>query len=158
MQCTRVPRGISPRGREFPISGATGEGIKELLYAVNEALKGIEKKTIHFEQEFFPEEELAREELPLEIYKEQEGVYVVQGPRVEKMLGYTNLESERGFVYFQRFLKTNGILDELKRAGIRDGDTVKMYGHRFDYYDDDHVFEEEKDRSGSSENDAEEEA
>ena len=44
------------------------------------------------------------------------------------MLGYTNLDSEKGFEFFQKFLKTNGILDELEKLGIEEGDTVKMYG------------------------------
>ena len=60
--------------------------------------------------------------------------FVVEGPRIEKMLGYTNLESEKGFQFFQNFLKENGILDELEAAGIQEGDTVRMYGLSFDYY------------------------
>ena len=50
------------------------------------------------------------------------------------MLGYTNIDSEKGFEFFQKFLKTNGILDELEALGIQDGDTVRMYGLEFDYY------------------------
>ena len=60
--------------------------------------------------------------------------YVVEGPRIERMLGYTNLDSEKGFRFFQDFLKTNGILEELEALGIQDGDTVRMYGLSFDYY------------------------
>ena len=58
----------------------------------------------------------------------------MEGPRIEKMLGYTNLESEKGFRFFQKFLKDNGILDELEALGISEGDTVRMYGLTFDYY------------------------
>ena len=50
------------------------------------------------------------------------------------MLGYTNIDSENGFLFFQKFLKEQGILDELEQLGIVDGDTVRMYGHAFDYY------------------------
>ena len=50
------------------------------------------------------------------------------------MLGYTNLDSEKGFTFFQNFLKQNGILDELEALGIKEGDTVRMYGLSFDYY------------------------
>ena len=50
------------------------------------------------------------------------------------MLGYTNLDAEKGFRFFQNFLKDNGILKELEELGIQDGDTVKMYGLQFDYY------------------------
>ena len=60
--------------------------------------------------------------------------FIIEGPKIEKMLGYTNLDSEKGFAFFQRFLKDTGILDELEQAGIQEGDTVKMYGFEFDYY------------------------
>ena len=67
-------------------------------------------------------------------YDEEENEYVVEGPRIEKMLGYTNLESEKGFLFFQKFLKDNGILEQLEELGIQEGDTVRMYGLSFDYY------------------------
>ena len=47
---------------------------------------------------------------------------------------YTNLDSEKGFAFFQKFLKDSGILADLERAGIQEGDTVRMYGLQFDYY------------------------
>ena len=49
-------------------------------------------------------------------------------------LGYTNLDSEKGFVFFQRFLKETGILAELEALGIEEGATVRMYGLVFQYY------------------------
>lgn len=66
--------------------------------------------------------------------EEEEHVFLVEGPRIEKMLGYTNLESEKGFAFFQRFLKDNGILQMLEDLGIEEGDTVRLYGLEFDYY------------------------
>ena len=87
-----------------------------------------------FEQEYFPEfGGLSNEPYTVE-YDAENDEYVVEGPRIEKMLGYTNLESEKGFVFFQNFLKDTGILDELEKAGIEEGDTVRMYGLSFDYY------------------------
>ena len=71
---------------------------------------------------------------PYTVEKIKDGLYSIEGPRIERMLGYTNLESEKGFVFFQNFMKENGILDELEALGITDGDTVKIYGHEFDYY------------------------
>ena len=68
------------------------------------------------------------------VYDEEANEYVVEGPRIEKMLGYTNLESEKGFTFFQNFLRDNGILAELEQLGIQEGDTVRMYGLSFDYY------------------------
>lgn len=46
-------------------------------------------------------------------------IFIVEGPKIEKMLGYTNLDSEKGFAFFQRFLKEGGILDNLKRQASR---------------------------------------
>ena len=60
-------------------------------------------------------------------------MYVVEGPRIERMLGYTNLDSEKGFEFFQKFLRTSGIVDELEKLGIEEGDTVRMYDLQFDY-------------------------
>ena len=126
---------LEPEGMKiFPISAATGEGIDALLYYVHDMLKNVEEAPIVFEKEFFLDSlEVATEPYFVE-YNEEDNVYVVEGPRIEKMLGYTNIDSEKGFEFFQKFLKTNGILDELEALGIKDGDTVRMYGLEFDYY------------------------
>ncbi len=117
----------------FPISGVTGQGIKELLYYVSEELSKLDPTPVIFEQEYFPEEELLYEDLPFTVEKDGD-MYVVEGPRIEKMLGYTNLDSEKGFAFFQKFLKETGILQQLEDAGIEEGDTVCMYDLQFDYY------------------------
>ncbi len=130
----RLKAEFEPKGiKVYPISGVTGEGLKELLYAVSKELQGMDSSPKVFAQEYFPEEELIYENLPYTVSKEDE-VYVVEGPKIEKMLGYTNLDSEKGFAFFQKFLKNTGILDELIAAGIQEGDTVRMYGLQFDYY------------------------
>lgn len=121
--------------RVFPISAVNGQGIRELLYHVRHMLDEINEQPLTFEQEFFPEFMFAASNEPYTVsYDEKAGEYVVEGPRIEKMLGYTNLESEKGFMFFQNFLKTNGILDQLEELGISEGDTVRMYGLSFDYY------------------------
>ena len=120
----------------FPLSAVAGQGIKELLYAVKELLDKQDEKPVVFQQEFFPEQEFVGENLPYTVTRsqEEEGVYIVEGPHIEKMLGYTNLDSEKGFAFFQKFLKDTGILSELENAGIQEGDTVRMYGLAFDYF------------------------
>ncbi|MBQ7464462.1 MAG: GTPase ObgE [Lachnospiraceae bacterium] len=118
----------------FPISAVTGEGVNELLYYVDSLVKEHREPGAVFEQEYFPEFDRPGQEPFTVTYDEKDGVYVVEGPRIEKMLGYTNLQSEKGFLFFQKFLKDNNILDELEALGISEGDTVRMYGHEFDYY------------------------
>lgn len=125
------PQGISV----YPISAVSGEGVRELLYRVNQMLEQINEEPTVFAQEYFPERVSGYSDEPYTVvYDEEEDEYVVEGPRIEKMLGYTNLESEKGFTFFQNFLKDTGILAELEKLGIEEGDTVRMYGLSFDYY------------------------
>ena len=123
------PKGI----KVYPISGVTGEGLSDLLYYVNNELQKLDDKPIVFEQEYFPEEEIIHMDLPYTVEKEDD-VFVVEGPKIEKMLGYTNLDSEKGFAFFQKFLKETGILEQLENAGVQEGDTIRMYGLQFEYY------------------------
>lgn len=116
----------------FAISAVSGKGVKELLYHVNDLLKTVDRTPVIFEREF--EYAFRNENLPYTIEHTNDGVYVVEGPKIDKMLGYTNLDSEKGFQFFQKFLKEGGIIEELEQAGIKEGDTVRMYGLEFDYY------------------------
>jgi len=118
----------------MPISAVSGEGIKELLYKAYEILSSMDDSPVVYEQEYFPDRSALDDNDPFTVEKLADGLYSIEGPRIEKMLGYTNLEAEKGFIFFQNFMKDNGILDELEALGIKDGDTVKIYGHEFDYY------------------------
>lgn len=116
----------------YPISAVTGEGVKELLWHVSRLLDELPEGATEFEQEYdltFEEEEGS-----ITVANPEEGLFTVEGPKVERMLGYTNLESERGFDFFQKFLKQNGVVKELEALGIQEGDTVKLYDLEFDYY------------------------
>ena len=133
----RLKDEFEPKGiRVYPISAVSGKGIKELLYGIRELLDSCPDEKITFEQEFFPEDVLITENLPYTVERDKDDphVFVVEGPKIEKMLGYTNLDSEKGFAFFQKFLKDGGILDEMEKAGIQEGDTVRMYGFDFEYY------------------------
>ena len=131
----KIRKEFEPQGYQvFPISAVTGSGIRELLYYVSNLLETIDDKPIVFEPEFVVER-ASDEKLPFTVeYDEKTHKYIVEGPKIEKMLGYTNLDSEKGFTFFQKFISDNGILDELEALGISEGDTVKIYGFEFDYY------------------------
>lgn len=130
----KLRKEFEPKGIEvFSISAVSGQGVKELLYHVQELLKTCPEEVTVYEPEFDPALRFFSEE-PFTVEVNEEGEYVVEGPRIEKMLGYTNIDSEKGFLFFQRFLKEQGILKQLEELGIEEGDTVRMYGLMFDYY------------------------
>ncbi|MBQ6678517.1 MAG: GTPase ObgE [Lachnospiraceae bacterium] len=120
--------------RYLEISAVTHEGLDALLSCVEEELEKLPRETTVYEPDFVYESD-ANADLPFTVTREEDGVFAVEGPRIEKMLGYTNLDSEKGFDFFQRFLKDSGVLNKLHEAGIEEGDTVRMYGWYFDFYE-----------------------
>lgn len=123
--------------RVFPISAATGEGIRALLNYVREMLSSIPREQMQFVPEVSADELVPIDkDLPFTVTRDEDDpdTFFVEGPRVERMLGYTNLNSEKGFAFFQKFLAENGILAALEEAGVKDGDTIRIYGHAFEYY------------------------
>lgn len=116
----------------FPISGVTGAGIKELLTELHNVLATLPKEVVTYEPEFELTETIEYTE-SLTVFEEEPGVFRIEGTKVERMMGYTNLEDENGFVFFQNFMKENGILDKLEELGIEEGDTVCIFNHEFDY-------------------------
>lgn len=133
----RLKKEFEPQGIEvYPMAALTGEGIRELMFRVRKKLDEAPVKKVTFKQEFFPEFMISLKEEPFTVeFDAEENEYVVEGPRIEKMLGYTNLESEKGFAFFQKFVKENEIDKRLKELGINEGDTVRMYGHSFEFFD-----------------------
>ncbi|MCI8890364.1 MAG: GTPase ObgE [Eubacterium sp.] len=131
----QLKKEFEPRGiMVYPISAVSGQGLKELLYAVKKLLDEIHEEPIVYASEYDPSQQQAVQEAFTVEIDPQDGAFVVEGPKIEKMLGYTNLEAERGFLFFQKFLKEQGILKELEQKGIQDGDTVRMYALEFEYY------------------------
>jgi GTP-binding protein len=124
----------------YPISAVSGEGVRELLLEVRKLLDTTAPKQVYYEQEYDPQDQIASSDLPYSITVETgrsgETQYVVEGPKIDRMLSYTNLDSEKGFRYFTQFLRKSGIIAELKEKGIEEGMSVRMYGHVFDFYDD----------------------
>ena len=131
---TLLKEEFEPKGiKVFPISAVSGQGLKQLLYYVSGLLEDLGDTTVVYEAEYDPASSLFKED-SYTIERADDAAFVVEGPKIDKMLGYTNIESEKGFLFFQKFLKEQGILEALEKRGIQDGDTVRMYGHEFDYY------------------------
>lgn len=112
---TFEPSGI----KVFPISAVSRQGVRELMFYVKSLLDEMDDTPVIYEQEFFPDSRaLEGEPYTIEVDPE-DGAYVVEGPKIDKMLGYTNIDSEKGFLFFQKFLKEQGILKELEARVFR---------------------------------------
>ncbi|MDR3239046.1 MAG: GTPase ObgE [Clostridiales bacterium] len=115
----------------YPISAASTQGLEELLRAVSEILEKTPGSVI------FPEdyvEDIDAGAAPVSVTKAAEGLYVVKGAPVEKMLGYTNLNTEKGMAFFQRYIREKGIAAKLEALGAQEGDTVQVCGLECEYY------------------------
>ncbi len=118
----------------FPISAATNTGLDEMLQVVADILKDYPEDIV-FEEDYdeFAEPEVLDTE-PFTIEQPSEHYFVVEGVGVEKMMGYTNIDTEKGFAFFQKYLREKGIIDALEEKGINEGDTVKIYDLEFEFY------------------------
>ena len=118
----------------FPVSAAANSGLDEIISAVSEILINYPEDII-FDEDYdeFTEYEEIKDE-PFTIEKIADDYFVVEGVGVEKMIGYTNIDTEKGFAFFQKYLRDKGIIDKLEEAGAVDGDTVKIYDLEFEYY------------------------
>jgi GTP-binding protein len=116
----------------FPISAATGKGLKELMYYAGNMLAQLPETGL---AEVTQDEEVVysvAEEKPFEIRKEG-NTYIVEGDWVRRIVGSVNLESYESLQYFQRAIKKKGIIDTLESMGINEGDPVKLYDVEFEY-------------------------
>ena len=125
-----------PLGIEVcPISAATNTGLDDLMQKVADILKDYPEDIIFDEDyEEFDELEIPEDKEPYTITKLDDDYYVVEGVGVEKMMGYTNIDTEKGFNFFQKYLREKGIIDALEEAGINEGDTVKIYDLEFEFF------------------------
>ncbi|MGL4800558.1 MAG: GTPase ObgE [Cellulosilyticaceae bacterium] len=115
-----------------PISAAGNENLQPLLADIAELLKTVPDEDIIFEPEFI--EEIDGNTGSFTITEIEEGYFVVEGVGVEKMMGYTALDTEQGFAFFQKYLREKGIIEALEEKGVQEGDTVKIYELEFEYY------------------------
>ncbi len=130
----KIKAEFEPQGyKVFPISAAGNQGLDDLIAEVGNIVRNYPEDII-FEEDFeeFVEEEIERTRFTIEL--DDEGTYCVEGNGVERMLGFTNLETEKGYAYFQKYMRQTGIIDALEEKGIQEGDTVRLYDLEFEYY------------------------
>ncbi|SCZ77198.1 GTPase ObgE [Acidaminobacter hydrogenoformans] len=116
----------------FPISAATGEGIDALMYYVTECLDTIEPPVIHEVVEAF--EDSADLDQTIR-YKKIHNLYVVEGLPMERLVYSTDFTDVESLRRFQEILRKSGVIDELRKMGVQDGDSVRVESVEFEFYD-----------------------
>ena len=117
----------------FKISAATGEVVRALLDEVVRIRDRQDPAPVVFEREYFDRMD-AQESEPFTVVKTAPHEFEISGPAIDKMLGYTNLESEKGFDFFQKFMHKRGIIAKLEEMHVEEGDTIEVAGIAFEYY------------------------
>ena len=118
----------------FKISAVTGEGISELLKRVSQVLKELPKEELYDEVEDKKVYTLQEEQEGFTI-KREDGIFVVDGPAVDRVMRRVNLEDNESMYYFQKCLDSLGVNQKLKEAGVQEGDTVNICGWELEWYD-----------------------
>ena len=118
----------------FAISAATTSGTAELMDAVCEKLAELPPVKVYEAQPVSQEDWIRkvsnRQEFEVEV---EDGVYYVYAVWIEPILRTVNMEDYSSLQYFQRVLRSSGIIDRLEEMGIEEGDTVNILGFEFDF-------------------------
>ena len=118
----------------YKISAATNKGLNTLFNRVSEVLKDLPKEELYEEEESEKVYTLNNDKEDFTISK-KDGVYVVEGKAIEKLLKRVNMEDNESLYYFQKSIKSLGVEERLKAMGIKEGDTVKFIIWEFEWYD-----------------------
>ncbi len=129
----RFKKHVEQKGfKFFLMSAASRDGIKEVI---SEAVSMLDElpEALVFEAEYIPEEhKIDKSDKSFEVYINN-GVYYVEAEWLAKIMQSINYEDYESLNYFQKVLRTNGIIDKLEEMGINEGDTVSIYDFEFDF-------------------------
>ncbi len=120
----------------FPISAVTNQGLDELLNYVSKRLKELETlygDTVIKEKKIYKYEE--PEDKHHFTVHVKDGVYIVEGRFIERLINSINFDDLDSLSYFQKVLEDRGVIDKLKELGVSEGDLVKIYGIEFEYFE-----------------------
>jgi GTP-binding protein len=116
----------------FLISAATTQGTTELVQEAGRMLADL-PPILQYEPEPITEEELAETAYGTFEIEVEDGIYFVDAKWLEPILRTVNMEDYSSLQYFQRVLRSSGIIDALEAKGIQEGDTVDILGFSFDF-------------------------
>lgn len=114
-------------------SGATTKGVEDILNYVCEKLSTIPIPHLYDEDKMYVEEMNQKEGIPFEVFVDDEGVFNVIGPFIDRLLKSTNPNDFESMQYFQRALKSRGVIDALLKEGVKEGDLVRLFEVEFEF-------------------------
>ena len=112
-----------------PVSAATHQGFDELL---DETARQLEKlpPVLHYQEEEIPEEKADYDSFEIHV---EEGVFVVSGPGMERLIDSVNFDDQESLNWFHRTLRRLGVIESLRESGAGEGSTVRIGEMDFDY-------------------------
>ncbi|WP_294855817.1 GTPase ObgE [uncultured Oscillibacter sp.] len=116
----------------FEISAAAHQGVDGLMNKVSEQLSTLPPIVV-YEPEYVPRPPVIDYSQPLDIQRTDDGVWVVDGPWLQRLMSNVNLNDYESRMYFDRTLRDSGLYQRLEEMGIQDGDTVSLYDYEFEY-------------------------
>jgi len=133
-QIERFRTYVTEKGLPFyEISAATTAGTKELIQATADLLQTL-PPILQYEPEApFPEELAEQASKSRFEIKVEDGIYFIDAPFLEPILRTVNMDDYSSLQYFQRVLRSSGIIEALEEKGIQEGDTVNIFGFEFDF-------------------------
>ncbi|MDP4133688.1 MAG: GTPase ObgE [Bacillota bacterium] len=117
----------------FEISAATKSGVTALMNYLESELKKLPPVPIYESEVVYSEED--NDEPDFVVFREEDGTLAVEGSYIDKLLSSVNFENDESAAFFQRALRKKGIIDELVKMGVKEGDPVRVNDIEFDYMD-----------------------
>ena len=117
----------------FKISAATRQGLDELIEYISKELESIPKEDIvQIDETYNDREELVDQEVKID---KEDGMFKVYGGPIERLMSKVNIFDVESRQYMQRILKNLGVMDRLKKMGLKEGDTIDIIGYQMEYYE-----------------------
>ena len=114
------------------ISAAAHQGTRELVKKTAEMLSVLPPVTV-YEPEYVPKAPVIDASAPLDIHREDDGTWIVEGPWLRQVMGNVNFADYESRMWFDKVLRDNGFFQKLEEMGIQDGDIVSLYDFEFEY-------------------------
>lgn len=118
----------------FKMSAATRDGVDQVIDRISQLLNEVEEVELVSQEEMYRPELDVEDEAGLKIEVDEDGIYVVTGKELRRIMYSVNFDDMESLQFFQAQMEAKGVFDMLREAGIEDGDTVKIYELEFEFY------------------------